>query len=115
MLIGVPKEIKDNEFRVGMTPAGAKSLTSRGNKVLIEKGAGEGSGIKDAEYVAAATDADAVRAEMAAVPARSKRDFAWKLRSLGACPAIPSLSMGERRLLASVIADARILMLGSVS
>jgi hypothetical protein len=62
-------------------------------------------------------DADAVRAEMAAVPARSKRDFALKLRSLGACPAtaIPSLSMGERRLLASVIADARILMLGSVS
>ena len=71
----------------------------------------------DAEYVTPATDADAVRAEMAAVPARSKRDFALKLRSLGACPAtaIPSLSMGERRLLASVIADARILMLGQLA
>ena len=66
-----------------------------------------------AGYVTAAKDADAVKAEMAAIPARSKRDFALKLRSLGSCPAtaIPSLSMGERRLLASVIADARILML----
>jgi hypothetical protein len=70
-------------------------------------------GLNRADDDAAATDADAVRAEMAAVPARSKRDFALKLRSLGACPAaaIPSLSMGERRLLASVIADARILIL----
>jgi hypothetical protein len=71
----------------------------------------------DAEYVTAAAAADAFRAEMAAVPARSKRDFALKLRSLGACPAtaIPSLSMGERRLLASVIADARILMLAQLA
>jgi hypothetical protein len=71
----------------------------------------------DAKYVTAETDADAIRAEMAAVPARSKRDFALKLRSLGSCPAtaIPSLSMGERRLLASVIADARILMLGQLA
>jgi hypothetical protein len=67
----------------------------------------------DAEYVTAAMDADAIRAEMAAVPARSTRDFALKLRSLGACPAtaIPSLSVEERRLLASIIADARILVL----
>jgi hypothetical protein len=66
-----------------------------------------------AEYVTAAMDANAVRAEMAAVPARSTRDFALKLRSLGACPAtaIPSLTVEERRLLASIIADARILML----
>jgi hypothetical protein len=71
----------------------------------------------DGESVTATTDADAVRAEMAAVPARSKRDFTLKLRSLGACSAtaIPSLSMGERRLLASVIADARILMLNQLA
>jgi hypothetical protein len=69
------------------------------------------------EYVTAVTDADVIRAEMAAIPARSKRDFALKLRSLGSCPAtaIPSLSMGERRLLASVIADARILMLSQLA
>ncbi len=53
MIIGVPKEIKTREYRVGMTPAGVRSLTSRGHKVLVEKSAGEGSGIKDAEYVAA--------------------------------------------------------------
>jgi alanine dehydrogenase len=52
VIIGVPKEIKVREYRVGMTPAGVRSLTSRGHKVLIEKSAGEGSGIKDAEYVA---------------------------------------------------------------
>ena len=53
MIVGVPKEIKTREYRVGMTPAGVRSLTSRGHKVLVEKGAGEGSGIKDADYVAA--------------------------------------------------------------
>src|SRR4029077_17638310 len=57
------------EYRVGMTPAGVKSLTSRGHKVLIEKSAGEGSGIADAEYVKqgaqiVATAADAWGAEM---------------------------------------------------
>ena len=53
MIIGVPKEIKTREYRVGMTPAGVRSLTSKGHKVLVEKGAGEGSGIKDPEYVTA--------------------------------------------------------------
>jgi alanine dehydrogenase len=52
VIIGVPKEIKTREYRVGMTPAGVRSLTSRGHKVLFERGAGEGSGLKDAEYVA---------------------------------------------------------------
>ncbi len=69
MIIGVPKEIKTREYRVGMTPAGVRSLTARGHKVLVEKSAGEGSGIKDAEYVAAGasivpTAADAWGAEM---------------------------------------------------
>ena len=53
MIIGVPKEIKTREYRVGMTPAGVRSLVSRGHKVLVEKTAGEGAGIKDADYVAA--------------------------------------------------------------
>jgi alanine dehydrogenase len=52
VIIGVPKEIKTREYRVGMTPAGVRSLTSRGHKVLVERGAGEGSGIADSEYVA---------------------------------------------------------------
>jgi alanine dehydrogenase len=52
MIVGVPKEIKTREYRVGMTPAGVRSLVSRGHEVLVESGAGEGSGIRDAEYAA---------------------------------------------------------------
>jgi alanine dehydrogenase len=69
VIIGVPKEIKIREYRVGMTPAGVRSLTSRGHKVLVEKGAGEGSGITDAQYVSqgaqiVASAAEAWGAEM---------------------------------------------------
>jgi len=53
MNIGLPKEIKDNESRVGLTPAGVRTLSDRGHKVFVEKGAGEGSGITDDEYRAA--------------------------------------------------------------
>jgi alanine dehydrogenase len=53
MRIGVPKEIKTQEFRVGMTPAGAAILTARGHTVLIEQGAGIGSSITDEAYVKA--------------------------------------------------------------
>lgn len=53
MIVGLPKEVKDNEYRVGLVPAGVKSLTSAGHKVLVQQSAGEGSGITDAEYVAA--------------------------------------------------------------
>ncbi len=52
MIVGVPREIKTREYRVGMTPAGVRSLTSRGHRVLVERGAGEGSGIADADYLA---------------------------------------------------------------
>lgn len=50
MRIGVPKEIKTLEFRVGLTPAGAKILTQSGHEVLIETSAGIGSGISDEDY-----------------------------------------------------------------
>jgi alanine dehydrogenase len=53
VIIGVPKEIKTREYRVGMTPAGVRSLVTRGHRVLVERGAGEGSGIDDGEYLAA--------------------------------------------------------------
>ena len=45
MLIGIPKEIKNNENRVALTPAGVHSLVSRGHRVLIESNAGLGSGL----------------------------------------------------------------------
>lgn len=51
MKIGVPKEIKDNEFRVALTPAGAHALTAAGHEVLVERGAGEGSGFRDEEFL----------------------------------------------------------------
>jgi alanine dehydrogenase len=50
MIIGVPKEIKDNEARVGVTPAAARALTEAGHKVLVETHAGELSGFEDAAY-----------------------------------------------------------------
>lgn len=53
MKIGCVKEIKNNEFRVGMTPDNAKSYVNAGHEVLVEVGAGLGSGFTDEEYVAA--------------------------------------------------------------
>lgn len=50
MIIGVPKEVKDNEYRVGMTPAGVKALVDAGHKVLVETKAGTGSSFPDSEY-----------------------------------------------------------------
>src|SRR5215468_3025311 len=63
MRIGVPRETKDSENRVGLTPRGAAALRARGHEVLIERGAGSGCGFADAEYEAAgAALADATRA-----------------------------------------------------
>ncbi len=50
MKIGLPKEIKDNEYRVGLTPAGVQALVGDGHAVYVQKTAGEGSGFKDMEY-----------------------------------------------------------------
>lgn len=52
MIVGVPKEIKTLEFRVALTPAGVRELVKNGHQVLIEKGAGDGSAISDAQYLA---------------------------------------------------------------
>ena len=64
MKIGIPKEIKTNENRISLVPAGAEALVSAGNTVIVETGAGLGSGFIDAQYIAAgaqiAKDADAV-------------------------------------------------------
>src|SRR5262245_41647112 len=52
MIVGVPKEIKSDEYRVAMVPAGVEELTRAGHKVLIQAGAGAGSGITDETYAA---------------------------------------------------------------
>ncbi|WP_019634111.1 alanine dehydrogenase [Actinomadura atramentaria] len=53
MRIGVPKEVKNHEYRVAITPIGVRALTGRGHEVRIERGAGGGSAVGDDEYVAA--------------------------------------------------------------
>lgn len=53
MLIGVPKEIKNHEYRVGLTPAGARELTRHGHTVLVQRGAGTAIGLLDHDYTAA--------------------------------------------------------------
>src|SRR5438128_2892289 len=53
MIVGLPKEVKDNEYRVGLVPAGVKALTDAGHKVFVQKSAGDGSGIMDDEFVRA--------------------------------------------------------------
>ena len=90
MRVGVPKEIKDHEDRVGLVPSSVAELVHHGHEVLVERGAGSGAGLGDEQYVAAgariAADADEVfaderadregqgaaggRAQAAAAPAR---------------------------------------------
>ena len=50
MLIGVPKEIKNNEYRVGLTPAGVRELTLHGHSVVVETHAGHGIGLDNEHY-----------------------------------------------------------------
>src|SRR5882672_845192 len=69
MIVGVPREIKPGEERVALTPAGARAFAETGHRVLVERGAGGGSGIRDDEY-------SAVGAELVGV------DDAWRRADL---------------------------------
>ena len=64
MIVGVPTEVKDNEFRVALTPEGARELVDHGHTVVIQDGAGDGSNIPQERYTRSgariAPDADAV-------------------------------------------------------
>ncbi len=61
MIIGVPKEVKNHEYRVALTPSGARQLKACGHTVVVEKGAGAASGFSDGEYRAAGAAAAAGR------------------------------------------------------
>jgi alanine dehydrogenase len=67
MKVGVPSEIKTDEYRVALTPSGVRELSDRGHSVCVQAGAGEGSAIPDEHYVAQGAtivpDADAVFAD----------------------------------------------------
>ena len=69
MRIGCPKEIKTREYRVGLTPTAAREAVAHGHGVLVERGAGEGSGYADADYLAVGAE---IVAEAAEVWARSE-------------------------------------------
>ncbi len=58
MIVGIPKEIKDHEYRVALLPSAAYQLIKRGHQVLVERGAGAGSGYPDADYEQAGRDPD---------------------------------------------------------
>ncbi len=64
MIVGIPTEVKDNEYRVAATPEGVRELVHAGHRVVVESGAGEGSALPDAEFASAGAeilpDADAV-------------------------------------------------------
>ncbi len=75
MIVGVPTEIKPQENRVGLIPSGVKELASRGHSVLVQQGAGLGSGVSDDEYI---------RAGATIVPTAEeiwgKADMIWKVK-----------------------------------
>ena len=85
MQVGVPREIKDHEYRVSLVPAGVRALVQGGHQVLVQDGAGNGSGIDNAAYEAAGavivTDAAAVyrRADLIlkvnGQPTRTRAEF----------------------------------------
>jgi alanine dehydrogenase len=83
MRIGVPKEIKNNEFRVGLVPGSVKELTERGHSVLVQTGAGAGIGSSDEEYAASgaeiAPDAAKVFADSEMiVKVKEPQEVEWK-------------------------------------
>ena len=79
MRIGIPREIKDHEYRVGLTPAGAHALTRAGHQVLVQKEAGTRSGFPDAAYAAAGATLVASAAEAFAA------DIVAKVKELQPC------------------------------
>ncbi|QDU58593.1 alanine dehydrogenase [Aeoliella mucimassa] len=88
MIIGVPKEIKSDEYRVAMLPVGVEELTRRGHKVVIEAGAGMGSGLLDEDYLAAGAELLSSPAEVFAqadmiVKVKEPQKAEWELMRPG--------------------------------
>ena len=105
MIVGVPKEIKDNEYRVSMTPGGIHQLVEHGHTVLVETKAGEGSHFSDEDFTGARakiTSAEEVWSQ-ANMIVKVKEPLAAERRLLGSTPghaARRSASGLERRIAA---------------
>ena len=89
MIVGIPKEIKPQENRVGLIPGGVKSLTSNGHTVLVQKGAGLGSGISDEAYIAAGAEIVPTIEDV-----YGRADMIWKVKEPIA-PEFPLLREGQ--------------------
>jgi alanine dehydrogenase len=87
MLVGVPKEIKDQEYRVGLTPAGAFALRHRGHDVVVERGAGARVGFADADYESVGArvvaDLQAVWAAQLVVKVKELQETEFRFPHLG--------------------------------
>ena len=75
MIVGVPKEIKPQENRIGLVPSGVKALTQSGHQVLVQQGAGLGSGLPDEEYIAVGAEIVPTAEEV-----YSRADMIWKVK-----------------------------------
>ncbi|MAY80407.1 MAG: alanine dehydrogenase [Deltaproteobacteria bacterium] len=75
MLVGVPKEIKPQENRVGLVPAGVRQLVQHGHKVIVEQNAGSGSGLPDNEFIAAGAEIVSTAEEV-----WGRADMIWKVK-----------------------------------
>ncbi len=100
MLIGVPKEIKDHEDRVGLIPSSVGELVAHGHKVVVQTSAGNGAGIIDADYVRAGAemvaDADAIWSK-ADLVVKVKEPLAVERRKLRAGQVFVHLSASRAR------------------
>jgi len=84
MNVGVPRETKEGEHRVALTPDGAQELVAGGHRVLVERGAGDDSSISDSEYVTAGAElVDAAQAWAAALVVKVKEPQAGEVLRLG--------------------------------
>jgi len=91
MLVGVPKEIKPQENRVGLIPAGVRQLVQSGHKVIVEQNAGFGSGIPDEEFISAGAEMISTAEEV-----WSRAEMIWKVKE----PIAPEYSrMRENQIL----------------
>ena len=85
MIVGVPKEIKPDEYRVGLLPVGAEELTRAGHQVLVESAAGVGSGLTDEDYPATAPNWSPARKRSTAGPTWCSRSRSRSPPSCGCC------------------------------
>lgn len=89
MIVGVPKEIKPQENRVGLVPAGALALTRAGHTVLVQSGAGDGSGLSNEEYIRVGAQIVSSAEEV-----YGRADMIWKVKEPIA-PEFPLLRSGQ--------------------